>query len=183
MTREGVGRTDHVVGLEGEVMASRAERMDGSDRSMDMAPTTETLPTGTESDPGGFCQVSMTESEQLKKRVKRCMLCDMGKSGCFGVEVERKSIKRASQVKAIRCDTSGETWMVSGQKRWVTDGFRLKDMKWHGSTVLHISCSDTSASQSLPAIPTSLSSSLPILISPPLPPASTSWLFCSIAAL
>ncbi len=128
MTREGVGRTDHVVGLEGEVMASRAERMDGSDRSMDMAPTTETLPTGTESDPGGFCQVSMTESEQLKKRVKRCMLCDMGKSGCFGVEVERKSIKRASQVKAIRCDTSGETWMVSGQKRWVTDGFRLKDM-------------------------------------------------------
>lgn len=57
-----------MVGLEGEVMASRAERMDGSDRSMDMAPTTETLPTGTESDPGGFCQVSMTESEQLKKR-------------------------------------------------------------------------------------------------------------------
>lgn len=68
MTREGVGRTDHVVGLEGEVMASRAERMDGSDRSMDMAPTTETLPTGTESDPGGFCQVSMTESEQLKEK-------------------------------------------------------------------------------------------------------------------
>lgn len=154
-----------MVGLEGEVMASRAERMDGSDRSMDMAPTTETLPTGTESDPGGFCQVSMTESEQLKKRVKRCMLCDMGKSGCFGVEVSENQSR------------------VSGQKRWVTDGFRLKDMKWHGSTILHISCSDTSASQSLPAIPTSLSSSLPILISPPLPPASTSWLFCSIAEL
>jgi len=106
MTREGVGRTDHVVGLEGEVMASRAERMDGSDRSMDMAPTTETLPTGTESDPGGFCQVSMTESEQLKKRVKRCMLCDMGKSGCFGVELSenqsrgRRKSKRSGAIRA-----------------------------------------------------------------------------------